>query len=94
MFDPILALLACVFVGACAWMLRRSGALEQSPASAASGTRPLTEGYVVKGGQNAFPSQIKDRPPAPGAIDRSSRARSALTCNHDGVNAENLADAP
>lgn len=30
--------------------------------------RPLTEGYVVKGGHNAYPSQITERPPAPGAI--------------------------
>jgi hypothetical protein len=27
--------------------------------------RPLTEGYVRKGGRNAFPSQVTDRPPPP-----------------------------
>lgn len=31
-------------------------------------TPPLTEGFVVKGGRNQGPSQIKDRPAAPGAI--------------------------
>lgn len=31
-------------------------------------TRELTEGYVVKGGRNQGESQIKERPPAPGAI--------------------------
>jgi hypothetical protein len=31
-------------------------------------TPPLTEGYVVKGGHNTFPSQIKERPAAPGAM--------------------------
>lgn len=30
--------------------------------------RPLTEGYVVKGGRNHGPSQIKERPAPPGAI--------------------------
>jgi len=29
----------------------------------------LEEGYVVKGGRNQGPSQIKERPPAPGAIN-------------------------
>jgi hypothetical protein len=31
---------------------------------------PLTEGHVVKGGRNQDPSQIKERPAAPGAINR------------------------
>lgn len=31
-------------------------------------TAPLVEGYVVKGGRNQGPSQIKERPAAPGAI--------------------------
>lgn len=30
--------------------------------------RPLTEGYVVKGGRNHGPSQIQTRPPAPAPI--------------------------
>lgn len=33
------------------------------------GAPPLTEGYIVKGGVNSFPSQVKERPPAPGAIN-------------------------
>ena len=33
---------------------------------------PLTEGYVVKGGQNTFPSQVRERPAAPGAISRNN----------------------
>lgn len=32
--------------------------------------RPLTEGYVVKGGRNQDPSQIKTRPAPPGGIPR------------------------
>jgi hypothetical protein len=31
--------------------------------------RPLTEGYVVKGGQNHGPSQIADRPPPPAPMN-------------------------
>ena len=30
--------------------------------------RPLTEGYVVKGGHNPSTSQVQSRPPAPAAI--------------------------
>jgi len=32
--------------------------------------RPLTEGCVVKGGQNVFPSQVQERPAPPGAINQ------------------------
>lgn len=32
--------------------------------------RPLTEGMIEKGGRNQGPSQILDRPLAPGAIER------------------------
>jgi hypothetical protein len=35
---------------------------------------PLTEGTVVKGGHNTYPSQIKERPPAPGPIRRKPNA--------------------
>jgi hypothetical protein len=44
-------------------------------------TRPLTEGYVRKGGHNAFPSQITQRPPPPGP----SRRPQCPICNDKGT---------
>lgn len=38
-----------------------------------AGVRPLTEGYTIKGGQNAFPSQIKERPAAPAPMNKTER---------------------
>lgn len=41
------------------------------PANRQSTVEPLREGRVRKGGRNIVPSQIKVRPPAPGAIPQS-----------------------
>ena len=38
--------------------------------------RPLTEGYVVKGGHNAGTSQIQTRPAAPAPIPSSAPSTS------------------
>jgi hypothetical protein len=51
---------------------------------------PLTEGYVVKGGQNQGPSQITTRPPPPAPINRPiEQARAEMTAA--GASAEHKA---
>lgn len=40
----------------------------QGVAGSIERVRPITEGMVRKGGRNQEPSQIKKRPPPPGAI--------------------------
>ena len=50
----------------------------QFPAGRQSTVAPIREGHVRKGGLNRAPSQIKTRPPAPGAIPPRPSVVSAL----------------
>jgi hypothetical protein len=44
-----------------------------NPPSGGSSVQPMTGGYVVKGGRNEGPSQIKKRPAPPAAIPTGKR---------------------
>lgn len=52
------------------WMMGRSKAIGEKRHIPMEDVRPLTEGYVVKGGHNPGPSQIKSRPPPPTTIEK------------------------
>lgn len=50
-----------------------------------SKVRPLTGGCVSKGGHNAFPSQIKERPPAPAPIKSTDKVHYVQSTTPAGI---------
>jgi len=50
-----------------------------------SKVRPLTEGYVVKGGHNTGRSQIASRPPPPAPMNAKSRSPSPTPARNGGA---------